>query len=109
MKSWLLAIPHLLVVGIFGGGLWLAWTHDSWRGGGGLVSLLVLIAGVVLLFTGRYPRSIYDLVLGLDRWMFRVMIYVGLMRDEYPPFRLDMGGEEPPQSDATAPVVPAGA
>ena len=102
VKWWLLAIPHYIVLAVFvGGGLWLStrgptdggW--DSGWGSGGLVGLLVLIAAVVLLFTGRYPRALYDFVLGMDRWVFRVAAYVGLMTDEYPPFRLDMGGADP--------------
>jgi hypothetical protein len=50
--------------------------------------LLVLFAGVVLLVRDRYPRDLYELVLGLDRWVVRVVAYALLMRDEYPPFRL---------------------
>ena len=49
----------------------------------------MLVAGVVLLFTGRYPRDVFALVVGLCRWVLRVTAYVLLMRDEYPPFRLD--------------------
>jgi hypothetical protein len=103
VKWWLLAIPHYLVLAVFtGGGLWLGtrggsdngW-DDSWRAGGGLVALLVLIAAIVLLFTGRYPQPIYDFVLGMDRWALRVAAYVSLMTDRYPPFRLDMGGTDP--------------
>ena len=55
----------------------------------GLLTVLVLVAGVVLLFTGRYPRDVFALVVGICRWVLRVTAYVLLMRDEYPPFRLD--------------------
>jgi hypothetical protein len=88
VKWWLLAIPHYLVVGIFVGGF-----HTA--GGSGLVAVLTLIAAVVLLFTGRYPRSLFDFVMGCDRWAYRVLAYAALMRDEYPPFRLDTGGTDP--------------
>jgi hypothetical protein len=54
----------------------------------GLLAVLVLIAGVVLLLTGRYPRDIFELVVGIARCVLRVAAYVLLMRDEYPPFRL---------------------
>jgi Domain of unknown function (DUF4389) len=56
--------------------------------------VLVAFAGVAMLITSRYPRGSFDLVLGLDRWVVRVAAYVFLMRDEYPPFRLDQGGTD---------------
>jgi hypothetical protein len=85
VKSWLLAIPHLLIAAVFLGGSWAA---TEWSAPG-LLTVLVLVAGVVLLFTGRYPRDVYRLVVGVNRWLLRVAAYVLLMRDEYPPFRLE--------------------
>jgi hypothetical protein len=110
VKSWLLALPHLLVVGVFAGGGSTAvnGSNTQWLAlSGGLIGLLVFIAAVVLLFTGKYPRTIYDFVLGMNRWVFRVVTYIALMTDEYPPFRLDQGGQEPPASDSgQAPIKP---
>src|SRR5438067_11965089 len=60
----------------------------------------------VLLFTGRYPKSLYEFVLGMNRWVFRVVAYTALMTDVYPPFRLDMGGNEPPTGTAGDSVLP---
>jgi hypothetical protein len=91
IKWWLLAFPHYVIVALFTGGVYAA--GHAW--GGGLIAVLVLIAGFALLFTERYPRGIFDLVLGMNRWALRVAAYAGLMTDVYPPFRLDMGGDEP--------------
>jgi Domain of unknown function (DUF4389) len=112
VKWWLLALPHYLVVAVFAGGAWAAWTGagPEWMfSSGGLVGLLVVFAGVVLLFTGRYPSPLYDFVLGMNRWVYRVGAYAALMTDSYPPFRLDLGGNEPPIGTAsnTAPASPA--
>ena len=79
VKSWLLAIPHYIVTSFLNGG----------TSGGGLNGVLVFFAAVVLLFRGRYPVDMYNLVIGFNRWGFRVLAYASLMRDEYPPFRLD--------------------
>ena len=102
VKWWLLAIPQYLIVAVLlGGG-----TRWSWVASGvGLIDLLVFFAGVALLFTGRYPRGIFDLVVGLDRWALRVAAYAGLMTDRYPPFRLDMGGTEPAAPEAAPPAA----
>jgi hypothetical protein len=110
VKSWLLAIPHLVVVAAITGNAWY-WVNSAdystvdvrQVGGISLMGILVLIAAVVLLFTGRYPRAIFDLLMGLNRWIYRVVTYVGLLRDEYPPFRLDQGAGEPGMPDHTEP------
>jgi hypothetical protein len=107
VKWWLLAIPHYLIVGLLTSGLvW--WTTELGdtdavaRTGGGLIGILVLIAAVVLAVTGRYPQGLYDLIMGLNRWVYRVGAYAALMTDEYPPFRLDTGGGEPGPGPDTA-------
>lgn len=81
IKWWLLAIPHYLIVGIFDGG----WGSMHI----GLITLVTLIAAFVNLFTGRYPVELFDFIMGMNRWTFRVLAYAALMRDEYPPFRLE--------------------
>jgi hypothetical protein len=99
VKWWLLAIPHYLLLMVFLGTNSVAPTGESPVASIvlqiGLISLLVILAAVGLLFTGRYPRGIYDAVVGLNRWVMRVVAYVTLMTDAYPPFRLDQGGAEP--------------
>ncbi|MFX1821480.1 DUF4389 domain-containing protein [Pseudarthrobacter sp. CC4] len=110
VKSWLLAIPHLLIVAAFSGTPW-SWQAETddlgttyQRSTGlSLLGLLVLVAVVALLFTGRYQRPLFDLILGINRWIYRVLAYAALMRDEYPPFRLDQGAREvPPPPGGTA-------
>ncbi|MFF9819770.1 DUF4389 domain-containing protein [Streptomyces sp. NPDC014006] len=89
VKWWLLAIPHYIVISFFMGGWHLGW----WDGG--LVAVLTVIAAVILAFTEKYPRDLFDLIMGLNRWVLRVAAYAALMTDVYPPFRLDMGATEP--------------
>ena len=99
VKWWLLAIPHYIVVALFTGG-WLGWSvgygDDSrFTASFSLIGILVIVAVVILAFTGRYPQPLFDFVMGMNRWCYRVLGYVMLMRDEYPPFRLDSGGTDP--------------
>ena len=99
--KWLLAIPHLLIVGLLASTIlpyW--WTETDWSsglqpiGGYSVLNLLVVIAGFFLLVTGSNPRGLFDLLMGINRWLYRVLTYVALMHDEYPPFRLDQGQYE---------------
>jgi hypothetical protein len=80
VKWWLLAIPHYIVTAFFEGG----WGRKNV----GLVTTLAIFGAVALLFTGKYPEDIFKLVVGMNRWSYRVAAYVTLMTDEYPPFRL---------------------
>ncbi len=71
--KWLLAIPHLIVLVFLLIGVYVALT----------------IAWFAILFTKRYPESLFRFVVGVSRWELRVNAYANLMRDEYPPFSLD--------------------
>ena len=79
VKWWLLAIPHYIVVAFIQGG--------AGESRGGLAFILAIFAGFALLFTGKYPEDIFKLVVGMNRWAYRVAAYASLMTDEYPPFR----------------------
>ena len=81
VKWWLLAIPHYLVILVLQGG--------GAPRFGGLNAVLVVIAAIGLLFTGRYNQDIYRLVLGINQWSMRVAAYAALMTDRYPPFRFE--------------------
>jgi hypothetical protein len=70
--KWLLAIPHVIVL-LF---LFIA------------ASVAWVIAWFAILFTGRFPRGLFDFIVGVLRWQYRVNAYAYLMRDEYPPFSL---------------------
>ena len=73
LVKWFLAIPHLIVLIA----LWLA------------AIFAVIFAWFAILFTGRYPRGLFDFVVGVGRWTNRVTAYAFvLVTDRYPPFRL---------------------
>jgi hypothetical protein len=73
LVKWFLAIPHYVILFF----LWIA------------VFVVVLIAWFAIIFTGRYPRGLFDYVVGVMRWTWRVQAYALLLAtDKYPPFRL---------------------
>ncbi len=115
LVKWLLGLPHYLIVTVLVGGSlgWFTMSGDRVQlapVAGGLLGLLVVVAGVVLLITDRYPPELFDLTIGLNRWVYRVIAYAALMTDIYPPFRLDQGGSEPEPAPRVNPsVAPASA
>jgi hypothetical protein len=78
LVKWILAIPHMFIVTFIGGPL----------GGKNIIGILTLVAGVLLLVRRVYPEEIYELLMDLNAWSFRVTAYLALMTDEYPPFSL---------------------
>jgi len=76
LVKWLFALPHWIVVAAF-------------ASSPGAIGALTLVAVLILLVKTEYPRNLHTLVLGMVRWVVRVGAYVALMRDEYPPFRLE--------------------
>ncbi len=96
VKWWLLVLPHYVIVALFVGGLGLGGAGAlRWVGGLGLISILAIVAAVIRGVRGEYPETIFDFVMGMNRWCARVLAYAALMCDEYPPFRLDVGGADP--------------
>jgi hypothetical protein len=73
----------------------------------GLIEILLVISVVALLFTARYPKGLYDFLMGINRWAIRVRTYASLMRDDSPPFRLDMGARDEPAPSPPPPAADA--
>ncbi len=74
LVKWFLAIPHLVILSA----LWIA------------AIVVVIIAWFAILFTGRYPRVLFDFIVGVYRWTLRVWAYAFLLTtDRYPPFSLE--------------------
>ena len=73
LVKWLLAVPHYIVLFF----LWIA------------ALVVVIVVWFAILFTGRYPRGLFDFVEGVIRWHNRVIAYAWVLAtDRYPPFRL---------------------
>jgi hypothetical protein len=73
--KWLLAIPHLIILYALMA----------------VAGIVTFVAWFAILFTGRYPKGLFDFVVGINRWQNNVDAYVLLLRDDYPPFSLSAG------------------
>jgi hypothetical protein len=103
LSAWLAGIPQYLTAGILGGGAGIAWAaeHTMFTG---LIGVLVFVAAIALAAYGEYPRNLFDYVVGLNRWVIRVVAYGALMSNAYPPFLLDKGGcESTPEAMPASP------
>jgi hypothetical protein len=112
LGRWLLAVPHLLIVGLIAADIlpyW--WTTTDWTsglqpiGGYSVLNLLVVVAGFFLLITRQYPRALFDALMGINRWLYRVLTYLAFMHDAYPPYRLDQGQHEPHEQEPDRPAA----
>jgi Domain of unknown function (DUF4389) len=107
LVKWLLAVPHLLIAEILLGAVSRSGPASPPVFTAGLLGVLVLVAGVCLTVRRQYPAGLFDLIVGLNRWVFRFLVYVALMTDVYPPFRLDQGGREPAAGQPVTGRAPA--
>ena len=83
----ILAIPHMLLVG----GPGVGWGMNNSTGVlGGVAAIVSVIAWFAILFTGTFPRGLWDLGHMYMRWRGRAIAYMALLRDEYPPFGDDV-------------------
>jgi hypothetical protein len=88
---WLLGLPQYGIAALLAGG------GFNWAGNtssGGVIGVLMLVVALMLLFKKRYPRDVFDIAMGFNRWVFRVGAYAVLMTPVYPPFRVDAGPTE---------------
>ena len=84
--KWLFIIPHWIIMYFLNAAL----------------SICVFIGFFGILFTGNFPRGLFDFVVGIQRWQYRVASYILLLTDAYPPFSMqaDPGGMTPAYSGA---------
>jgi len=75
LQRWLLGLPQII----------LCWSLEPF------LQTLCVVNAVWLLCIGTINQGMFDLLMGIVRWRYRVAVYVSLMRDEYPPFRMDLG------------------
>ncbi|BBX29621.1 DUF4389 domain-containing protein [Mycolicibacterium alvei] len=78
LVKWLLALPQIIM----------CWAMEA------PLQVLCVVSAVRLSARGTVSQSMFDLLMGMVRWRYRVAVYVSLMSDEYPPFRMDLGSRE---------------
>jgi hypothetical protein len=89
--KWLLVIPHFLVLTVLYIGVFVAW----------------IISFFAVIITGRFPRGLWNFIVGTYRWTWRATAYYLLMTDRYPPFTLDDAPDYPARLDVEYPETVA--
>ena len=96
LVKWLLAIPHILIVNALVN----------------VASVIHVIGFFAILFTTKYPQPLFEFVVNIYRWQANLYAYLGLMRDEYPPFSWEPGQypvnfeiDYPPELNRWLPLV----
>jgi hypothetical protein len=99
---WLAGIPQYAIGALLAGAAFGTRTPT-----GGVIDALMVVVAILLLVGRGYPRPVFDIAMGFQRWALRAGVYALGMTREYPPFRVDPGPREPSDGPPQLPAPPA--